>query len=211
MKIEMWSDFTCPFCHLGKVRLGKALKEAGIEDVELVYRSLLSQSEIQNYLDGVYEDDPTKKYHMPQAHLQAMKENIIGLANEDGIEYNFGGIKHRNMVDAHRLQFLAKDKGLEHEINDKLFEAHLMGGKDLGDIDVLIDIGVSGGLDREDIVKMYEGDSYIEDVIRDAELGIKYQVPGIPFFVIDNERSIRGAQPVSIMVRELTREKGDWL
>ena len=43
MKIDIWSDFACPFCYIGKRHLEKALEN--YEDVELVFHS--------------YELDPT--------------------------------------------------------------------------------------------------------------------------------------------------------
>lgn len=37
MKIEVWSDYVCPFCYIGKRELEKAIKNTGFEgkiDVE---------------------------------------------------------------------------------------------------------------------------------------------------------------------------------
>ncbi|NLY81061.1 MAG: DsbA family oxidoreductase, partial [Lysinibacillus sp.] len=28
MKVEVWSDFVCPFCYIGKKQLEKAIKDA---------------------------------------------------------------------------------------------------------------------------------------------------------------------------------------
>lgn len=40
MKIEVWSDFVCPFCYIGKRRLEKALELFDYRDeIEIVYRS----------------------------------------------------------------------------------------------------------------------------------------------------------------------------
>ncbi len=40
MKIEVWSDFVCPFCYIGKRRLEKALEEFPYRDqVEVVFKS----------------------------------------------------------------------------------------------------------------------------------------------------------------------------
>lgn len=40
MKIEVWSDFSCPFCYIGKRRLEKALEAfEHREEVQVVYRS----------------------------------------------------------------------------------------------------------------------------------------------------------------------------
>ena len=40
MKIEIFSDFACPFCYIGKKRLEQAIKQSGFEQqVEIEYKS----------------------------------------------------------------------------------------------------------------------------------------------------------------------------
>lgn len=46
MKIEIWSDYVCPFCYIGKRELERALEEIGLSD----------QVEVQM---KAYELDPT--------------------------------------------------------------------------------------------------------------------------------------------------------
>ena len=41
MKIEVWSDFVCPFCYIGKRRLEEALEKAGFEGkAEVEFKAL---------------------------------------------------------------------------------------------------------------------------------------------------------------------------
>ena len=39
MQIEIWSDFACPFCYIGKTRLEKAIKKTGSKDINLIYKA----------------------------------------------------------------------------------------------------------------------------------------------------------------------------
>ena len=40
MKVEIWSDFMCPFCYIGKRRFESALEQFPNKDqVEVVYRA----------------------------------------------------------------------------------------------------------------------------------------------------------------------------
>ncbi|RKJ59943.1 DsbA family oxidoreductase, partial [Butyricicoccus sp. 1XD8-22] len=42
MKVEVWSDYVCPFCYIGKRQLEKALKDTGYEgQIEVEYKSFL--------------------------------------------------------------------------------------------------------------------------------------------------------------------------
>ena len=39
MDIQVWADFQCPYCMIGKKRLYKALEELGITDAQVSLRS----------------------------------------------------------------------------------------------------------------------------------------------------------------------------
>ena len=39
MKIEIWSDYACPFCYIGEKRLQRALAEVG--DKDMIKKSFL--------------------------------------------------------------------------------------------------------------------------------------------------------------------------
>jgi predicted DsbA family dithiol-disulfide isomerase len=42
IKIDIWSDFVCPFCYLGKKKIESAIEKVGIsEEVEINYHSFL--------------------------------------------------------------------------------------------------------------------------------------------------------------------------
>ena len=40
MKIEVWSDYVCPFCYIGKRRLEEALASTGLTDTaEVIFKA----------------------------------------------------------------------------------------------------------------------------------------------------------------------------
>jgi predicted DsbA family dithiol-disulfide isomerase len=47
MKIELWSDFACPFCYIGKKRFESALNNFPHKDqVEVIYKLRILQKDI---------------------------------------------------------------------------------------------------------------------------------------------------------------------
>ena len=40
MKIEVWSDFVCPFCYIGKRRLEEALEQTGFDKAQVEFKAL---------------------------------------------------------------------------------------------------------------------------------------------------------------------------
>jgi len=206
MKIEVWSDFACPFCYIGKVRLDKAIKKSGRDDIELVYKSFLLDPMATNEVEGSPVENLARKYGQSVAQAQMMVDQIVAMAKEEGLEYDFVNLKERNMINAHRLLHLAMDKGVEDKVNKKLFDAHLVEGRDLADFNVLIDIGVSSGLEEEDIREVYSGDKYVDEIQKDLNEANELGITSVPYFIIDRDRSIRGAQSVDIMLHEINKK-----
>ena len=50
MKIEIWSDFTCPWCYIGKLNLEEALKDKNIQ-VEYIYNRVLMEKNGLSLID----------------------------------------------------------------------------------------------------------------------------------------------------------------
>ncbi|WP_281976285.1 DsbA family protein [Bacillus cereus] len=54
MKIEVWSDFVCPFCYIGKRRLEMALEQFPYKkDVEVEFKSFELDQMLQSILEQV--------------------------------------------------------------------------------------------------------------------------------------------------------------
>src|SRR5699024_9628121 len=124
MKIEVWSDFVCPFCYIGKCRLEHALDQfPHKDDVEIEYRSYA--------LDPNAEKNPGKSIHELMAEKfgteveKAIQQNeqIGNQAEEVGLVYNFDTMQHTNTVDAHRVAQYAETKGIGVEITERLMKA----------------------------------------------------------------------------------------
>ena len=66
MKIEVWSDYVCPFCYIGKRRLEEALEQfPHADNVEVEFRSFeLDPNAPTTDSRSIYEV-LAKKYSMP--------------------------------------------------------------------------------------------------------------------------------------------------
>jgi predicted DsbA family dithiol-disulfide isomerase len=77
---------------------------------------------------------------------------------------------------AHELAVHAKDNGCFRDIHDALFRAYLQEGRDIGRVDVLVEIGRSGGLDPGETKAVLDVDRNTQAVeegrARAAEMGI---------------------------------------
>ena len=77
---------------------------------------------------------------------------------------------------AHELAVHAQDNGCFQDIHDALFRAYLQEGKDIGRVDVLVEIGRSRGLDPAETKAVLDVDrnaDAVEEVrVRAGEMGI---------------------------------------
>lgn len=65
MKIEIWSDFACPFCYIGKIRFESALAQFEHKDqVEVVYKAYQLNPNAPKVMIGNAYEAFSKGHHM---------------------------------------------------------------------------------------------------------------------------------------------------
>lgn len=206
MKIQVWSDYVCPFCYIGKKQLEKAIQDSGFEgQIEVEYKSfLLDPNTPVDMEDSIY-DGLAKKYNMSLQETKAMTQNVALRAKEVGLEYNFDEMKTANTVAAHRLTKWAEENGKGAEMNERLMKAYFLEGQAIGRADVLEALVQEIGLEGKAVQEVLASDKYTVEVQQDIAVAQQLGVQGVPFFVVDNKYGISGAQPQQLF--EQTIEK----
>jgi protein disulfide-isomerase len=202
MKIEIWSDIMCPFCYIGKRHFEAALTQIGSTiPIEIEWKSFQLDPTIPKMTErvNVYQYLADSK-GMSFDQSKAMHENVIVMAKNAGLNYNFDIATVSNSFDAHRLIQYAKTKGLGNEVEESLFAGYFTNGLDMSDLNALQEIGVSIGLDAEGLKVVLESDAFTTEISQDIQEGQRIGVRGVPFFVIDGKFAISGAQPVEVFV-----------
>jgi len=206
MKVEIWSDFACPFCYIGKRRLEAALSQFSHKDkVETVFRSfeLDPQAERDTHL-SIYEILGAK-YGMPVEKAKGMTENVAQQAKEVGLEYHFDTLISTNTFDAHRLAHYANANGKMTEMVERLLKAFFTDSLHVGDHQVLAQLAAEIGLDQEKTLAMLAGDDYADQVQADKQKGAQLGITGVPFFVFNDKYAVSGAQPGEVFVNVLNK------
>ncbi|NLY45556.1 MAG: DsbA family oxidoreductase [Tissierella sp.] len=204
MKIDIWSDIACPFCYIGKRNLELALKDFESEDgVEIVFHSfqLDPNAKKEGKKDSV--EQLAGKYGSTIEQAQQMIDRVVSMAKDVGLNYNYDAIINTNTLDAHRLTHYAKKFNKDREIVEELFKAHFIEGLDIGDIDVLANLGNRVGMDSEEIVKVLKSDEFNSEVDTDKYMATQYEISSVPFFIFNNKYAISGAQPPQAFLETL--------
>src|SRR5699024_376432 len=199
MKIEVWSDFVCPFCYIGKRRLEQAIENFDHKDkIVINYKSYELDPDAEETTNESMHEILAKKYNMPIEQAKQMNENVASQAKEVGLEYNFDSMKNANTFDAHRVVKAAAKDSKEKEMVERLLKAHFTDGKQISDHETLIMLANEVGVDHERVQSVLESRKYSAYVRDDEEQAAQIGVQGVPFFVFNEKYAVSGAQPSEV-------------
>ncbi len=206
MKVEIWSDIVCPFCYIGKRKFEKALESFdGKEGVEIEWKSFQLDPSLQYVAGQSVHEYLGRRKGRTAAEGKQMNDAMAGMAREVGLEYNFDQAIINNTMDAHRLLHLAKKRGLQDAMKERLFAAYYTEGKNIGHQETLLQLGESIGLDPVEIRNILKSDTFREEVLQDQEEAEQIGVNGVPFFVFNHKYAVSGAQPTDVFRQVLDK------
>jgi predicted DsbA family dithiol-disulfide isomerase len=210
MRIEIWTDLVCPWCYIGKRRLEKALSTFPRGDeVEIVHRSFQLNPGLPRGVTSDRREHLMSKYGWSEAQAVAMDANMERLAAGEGLEYHLEGGLTGNTFDAHRLMQMGRDRGVQDAVVERLYRAHLGEKRSIFDHASLADIGAEAGLDRDEVLRMLQGNDYAEAVEADLNEARELRVNGVPFFVLDNRYAVSGAQSPDVFAGALEQASNE--
>ncbi|MFM9279534.1 DsbA family oxidoreductase [Paenibacillus jiagnxiensis] len=204
MMIEVWSDFMCPFCFIGKRRLENALAQFEHRDqVKVQFRSFELNPAAARESEFTMPEELAAKYGVSLQQAEAMNKNLEAQARTVGLNYNLNAIVPTNSFDAHRLTHWADTQGKMAELSERLFKAVLEEAQHIGSVEVLADLAGEVGLDRSEAASVLAGDSFTAEVRRDEAQAQQLGINGVPFFVLNGKFAISGAQPDEVFADAL--------
>ncbi|HEY0107533.1 MAG TPA: DsbA family oxidoreductase [Rhizomicrobium sp.] len=204
MQIDIVSDTVCPWCFIGKRRLGRALAMRPQVPFQLFWRPYQLDPAIPRegvdrnaYLTAKFGDGP---------RLQAMAETVRGEGAGEGIDFAFDRIaRSPNTLDSHRLIRWAGAAGKQDDLVERLFKAYFVDGRDIGDAGVLTEIASEAGMDAALIARLLADGSDLESVEREAGMANQMGISGVPTFIFDSRFMISGAREPEILVKIIDR------
>jgi predicted DsbA family dithiol-disulfide isomerase len=203
MRVDIWSDVVCPWCYVGKARFEEALSGFPHRDeVEVVYHSF--------ELDPAYPKDLhetaltmlSRKYGMPEQQAQAADARVAGLARAEGLGFD-SKRPVGNTFDLHRVIHLAGANGVQRELLTALNQAYFAQARQVFDRDVMTEVAVAAGLDKDAVTEVLDGDAYADEVRQDEQQAREIGISGVPFFVFDMALGVSGAQPTETFTSAL--------
>lgn len=204
MKIEIWSDFACPFCYIGKVRFEEALTQFEHKDqVEVIYKAYQLNPEAPKVMTGTAYESFAKGHGTTVEQAKARFKMFTDNAKTVGLDYRYDIIQMTNTLDAHRLAKWANTFGKEEQLTSRLMKAYFTEGKNIADYETLVSLAEEIGLSKTEAITVLNSQSYQEQVNNEQLEARQIGVQGVPFFVLNRKYGVSGAQQTAYFKQAL--------
>ncbi len=198
LNVDVISDVICPWCYIGKRRLEKAIASYG-KPVTVNWHPFQLNPAIPK--EGISRREYRIAKFGSWERSMELDANIVSVGNQEGIAFNFDSMERTpNTSDAHRLIWLANKMGIQDAVVEALFQAYFNEGRDISKPKTLIDVVVEAGMDRGKAEAVMTGKEGLEALKEAGELSIRYNVEGVPFFIVNSKITLSGAQSPDVFV-----------
>ena len=202
IRIEAIVDTICPWCYIGKKRLEKALSREKLDNMIIHWRPFLLNPDMPS--GGI-----DRKLYLSAKFGGSESAERVYKAIEDagsavGIDFRFDMIKVTpDSTDSHRLIFkvCAERPAVGNALVEDLFAAYFLEGQDISNHELLADIAVGHGEDRNEILEYLASDMDRDFVGQENRVAHQMGVTGVPCFLFNSRHALSGAQESDILQR----------
>lgn len=211
MIIQVIQDTTCPWCRIGKHNLDEALKQWDGEPVEVQWLPFLLDPDVQEGEKEPFKQRLKERKGMSEAQIQQMFDRVTAFGAQLGIPFHFERIKVAvDTVPSHQLMALvpAEDRST---VLDQIHTAYFERGQDIGETDDLAGIARHAGLDPATVAEIEQRlqEGFLRDeVLATVDAVQQAGVTSVPFFIVNNELALSGAQPPEAILAAMRQAAG---
>ena len=199
MLIEVFADFACPWCFIGRRRLARACAMRPDLPVRIVWQPFQLNPELPPA--GVDRQLYLRAKFVDPERVRSMQTALEESGRKEGIAFAFERIRRvPNTLAAHRLMRFAARRQKEDGLAERLFSAYFENGKDIGDRSVLVWAAEAVGLEPQEASVFLASDAEYQSVASADEVSRQGGISGVPYFVFDRRYALAGAQePVAFL------------
>ncbi|PZD73909.1 hypothetical protein C1752_01607 [Acaryochloris thomasi RCC1774] len=211
LKIEITSDFICPWCLVAEARLNCALDQLNpTVKIERIWHPY----ELNPDMPAAGIDRQTYRSNKfgSWEYSQLLDAKTVQATQNDGIEFRYDLMEVTpNTLKAHRLTGFAAQVGKATEMAERILKAYFTEGQNIAEAEVLANLADEVGLDRKTVRAFLRSDAGTEDVRESERQAMVRGIQGVPSIQIGQE-ILSGAQSVeaySTALQNALREKAE--
>jgi predicted DsbA family dithiol-disulfide isomerase len=198
MIIQVVQDTVCPWCRIGKHNLDGALEDWDGEPVEVQWLPFQLDPDVKESEKEGFTQRLMERKGMSAGQIQAMFDRVTQVGKDLGLDFHFERIKVAvDTIPSHQLMALvpADDRSA---VLDQIHIAYFERGEDIGEIDVLAGIARHAGIAPATVAEIEQRltNGFLQDEVLATMQAVQQAgVTSVPFFIIDSEVALAGAQP----------------
>ena len=190
VRIDVWSDYVCPFCFLVASSLEKLQQNYA---VDIHWHAFLLQPPGTQW--------PPEKL----AQIEAGRPMLEQMARDRyGLELNPGPLQ-ANSLPAHTLEKYAETQGKGKTFHETAMKAYWQEAVTIDDSEVLTQLARKVGVEIEDINAIVQDEGYRQEVLADIQLAQEYGLHAVPALIFAEKYLISGAQPYELLQQVIER------
>lgn len=192
--LDVVSDVACPWCYVGKRRLEAALKQWKGAPIEVTWHPYQLDPSMRP--EGMGRDTYLTNKFGSIENVQEMTDRLTEVGETVGIEFDFGdNWLAVNTLPLHQLLHVAREEGIGIEMKERFLSGYFEKTEHLNKPERLYAIAENFGWSSEKVDTIINDEKIAEAVKAEISLYQQRGVSGVPFFVINDEFGISGAQP----------------
>jgi predicted DsbA family dithiol-disulfide isomerase len=202
LNIDIYSDFVCPWCYLGTMRLEGVLSSLGTSlTVDVRHHPFLLHPDAP--LEGVAlaaelerQQDGTSENRVERVKTEAQRSGILLQLSAESRVYP--------TVAAHTLVRHARARGRHRTLVRELFETYFVESRNIADAGVLIDVASRHGFAAHETERLIADDQELNVTRLDAKSAVSRGIRGVPIFQFNGRVPLIGAQRSETFRRQIT-------
>ncbi|MHC1743183.1 MAG: DsbA family protein [Syntrophobacteraceae bacterium] len=183
--IRVFSDFTCPFCYLGTGVVEQLKREY---DVNAEWLGFELHPEVPE--SGILLAEK-----FPEYDLDALFEELRAKGARYGIAFSEPTFLSNTRRALEAAEF-ARDHGKHDAFQCAVFEAYFSLGRDIAQVDVILDLASRVGLDPDDLSKALNDGRCRARVDASRAEGLRSDVSVLPTFIFEGGKKIVGFRSI---------------
>lgn len=204
MKIEIWSDFTCPFCYIAKKQLELAIEQFPYKEaITIEYISFPLGMDELPAKQMTAHDILMERHSLSADQLAIALEEIELKAREIDVCITLQNNEYMNTYNAHRLMKLAKKQQKEEIYVEEVFKSYFTKGLRIDENAVLKDIALASGLELQAIEETLSLNCFTKAIEADLILSDEIGVNQLPFFVFAEKYAVAGNNDADVLLQVL--------
>lgn len=207
LRIDLYTEITCPWCIVGQHRLDKVLAErfpALAVDIHHHPVLLLPDTPAEGlYIPDLLRTrygvtDPKQAFARPESAARASGLNL-------DLTLQLWAYPTQS---AHALILAARERGTQHRLAVAITNEYFLNGKNIADADVLADIAAAYGFTRAEARALALDPAQRKHVEQEASRSAAMGVRSVPHFVFGNRIAINGGrseEEISSSIQQLAK------